>query len=237
MFMTQRSLKLLLWFSSPQSHPSNDAGIARGLNASSSRDHNINLADADQKFLLNEGLIFEFEHQQGDEIHCDCQYVSAPGIWWLITTRDDVPRLESPPAERLVVEPSPSKDQVTRVISQEAYSFLVRNLAGVTRYDGTQLASNSPCEDRFTHGKLPSPWNDGNQWMAWAVFDGHAGWQTADLLEKQLLPFVRHSLSQVKSPSHEESVPEDLIQRAIIKGFVSLDDSIIKTVLDTSQSK
>jgi pyruvate dehydrogenase phosphatase len=163
--------------------------------------------------------------------------VGASGLWWLTTSRDEVPRLESLPAEHLVIDPGPSKDEVTRMIRQEAYSFMPRNVAGVNRYDGTQLASNSPCEDRFTHGKFPSPWNDGNQWMAWAVFDGHAGWQTAELLKRQLLPFVRHSLSQVKSASKEESVPEEVVQQAIIKGFVNLDDSIMKAALDISQSK
>lgn len=163
--------------------------------------------------------------------------VSTSGLWWLITTRDDAPQLESPPAERWTVEPGPSRDQVTQIISQGAYSFPVRDVAGVSRYDGAQLASNSPCEDRFTHGKLPSPWNGGKQWMAWAVFDGHIGCQTAELLTKQLLPFVRHSLNQVKPPSNEESLPEELVQCAIKKGFVSLDDSIIKTALDTSQSE
>lgn len=164
--------------------------------------------------------------------------VSTPGLWWLITYRDDdVPHLECPPTKHLVYEPGPSKDQVTRIISQEAYSFPVRNVAGVKRYDGTQLASNSPCEDRFVHGKLPSPWNDGSQWMAWALFDGHAGSQTADLLEKQLLPFVRDSLTQVKPPSNEESVSEELVQNAITKGFMDLDDSIMNTAVDASQSK
>lgn len=163
--------------------------------------------------------------------------VSTPGLWWLVTTRDDAPHLESPPAEHWGVEPGPSKDQVTRIISQGAYSFLVRNVVGVNRYDGAQLASNSPCEDQFTNGKLPSPWNEGTQWMAWAVFDGHSGRQTAELLKKQLLPFVRHSLSQVKPPSNEESLPEELVQRAIIKGFLNLDDSIVKKAPDTAQSE
>ncbi|PKY06427.1 protein serine/threonine phosphatase 2C [Aspergillus campestris IBT 28561] len=168
--------------------------------------------------------------------------VSTPGLWWLVSTRDDAarddaPHLESPPAEYWGVEPGPSKDQVTRILSQGAYSFPVRNVAGVSRYDGAQLASNSPCEDRFTHGKLPSPWNEGNPWMAWAVFDGHSGWQTAELLKKQLLPFVLHSLRQVKPPFNEESLSEKSVQRATIKGFVSLDDSIIKAALDTSQSE
>lgn len=164
--------------------------------------------------------------------------VSTPYLWWLLasSTRDQVPRLQSPPAEHLVVEPGPSKDEVTRIISQEAYSFQVRSVAGVSRYDGTQLASNSPCEDRFTHGKFPSPWNDGKQWMAWGIFDGHAGWQTADLLTKQLLPFVRRSLSQV-IPTASKTVPDEAIQHAIQNAFVHLDDSIIKTAADTSQSE
>lgn len=163
--------------------------------------------------------------------------ISTPGLWWLVTTRHDAPHLESPPAEHWGVEPGPSRNQVTRIISKGAYSFPVRNVVGVSRYDGAQLASNSPCEDQFTHGKLPSPWNKGNQWIAWAVFDGHSGSQTAELLKKQLLPFVRHSLSQVKPPSNEESLPDELVQRAIIKGFMNLDDSIVKTAPGTSQSE
>ncbi|KAK4096562.1 putative pyruvate dehydrogenase [Parathielavia hyrcaniae] len=166
--------------------------------------------------------------------------VSAPYLWWLLTTRDDeVPSLGTP-AEHLVVEPGPSKEEVTRILSQDAYSFRVRDVAGVSRYDGAQLASNSPCEDRFTHGKFPSPWDDdgNNQWMAWGVFDGHAGWQTADLLTKQLVPFVRHSLGQVGSTaSATGTVPDDVVQRAIGKAFVDLDDSILKMAADTSQSE
>ncbi|GAP82694.2 putative protein phosphatase 2C [Rosellinia necatrix] len=164
--------------------------------------------------------------------------VGTPYLWWLLvsSTRDHVPRLQGPPAEHLVVEPGPSRDEVTRIISQEAYSFQVRTVAGVSRYDGTQLASNSPCEDRFTHGKFPSPWDDGKQWMAWGIFDGHAGWQTADFLTKQLLPFVRHSLSRI-IPTASKTVPDEAIQHAIKKAFVNLDDSIIKTAADTSQSE
>ncbi|PTB56169.1 hypothetical protein M431DRAFT_5058 [Trichoderma harzianum CBS 226.95] len=134
--------------------------------------------------------------------------VSTPYLWWLLasSTRDQVPRLQSPPAEHLVVEPGPSKDDVTRIISQAAYFFQVRSVAGVSRYDGTQLASNGPCEDRFTHGKFPSPWNDGKH------------------------------LSQV-IPTASKPVPDEAIQHAIQKAFVNLDDSIIKTAADASQSE
>lgn len=73
--------------------------------------------------------------------------------------------------------------------------------------------------------------------MAWGVFDGHSGVQTAEMLKTQLLPFVRHRLSQVKPSSDEESLSKEAVQRAVIKGFLSLDDSIIKTALETAQSQ
>ncbi|KAJ5359050.1 protein serine/threonine phosphatase 2C [Penicillium cataractarum] len=145
--------------------------------------------------------------------------ISTPALWWL----------------HWKVEPDPSKDQVTRIISQGAYSHLVQNVDGVIRYDGAQLPSNSPCEDHFTHGKFPSPWNQGNTWMTWGVFDGHAGAQTAELLKTELMPFVRHSLSQVKPVS--DGVSDGLVQRAVVNAFLNLDDSIIKTALETSQSQ
>lgn len=163
--------------------------------------------------------------------------VIAAGVWWLQTAFDDVPHLKSQPTEHSVSGSDPSEDEVTRMLSQEARSLLVRNVAGVDRFDEAQLASNSPCEDRFTHGLLQSPWNDGNSWMAWAVFDGHAGWQTADLLEKQLLPFVQRSLSQVNRAPNEQAVLEELVQRAVMEAFVDLDNSIVKTASDTSSSK
>ncbi|ESZ97471.1 pyruvate dehydrogenase [Sclerotinia borealis F-4128] len=115
--------------------------------------------------------------------------ITVSGIWFSIAGFDDVPRFEeSLPKLSTAARSDASKAEVTRRLSQAAYSHKVWRIAGVDRYDGAQLASNSPCEDRFIHGRHASPWNDDDSaWMAWAVFDGHAGWQTADLLEKQLL--------------------------------------------------
>ncbi|KAK5656579.1 hypothetical protein OQA88_4558 [Cercophora sp. LCS_1] len=164
--------------------------------------------------------------------------VSASCLWWLLTTRDEVPRLGISPAEHLVVEPGPSEEEVTRMLSKEAYSFRVGGVAGVSRYDGTQLAANDPCEDRFTHGRFPSPLGDGNEWMAWGVFDGHAGWQTADLLTKQLLSFVRRCLGQVRpTATARGGVADEVVQHAIKTGFVELDDAILKTAADVAQSE
>lgn len=169
----------------------------------------------------------------------------ALGLWWVTTNRHpsrqshpetDVPRLDGPPIARLANEPALTNDDVSRILSQGAYSFPINNVAGVSRYDGTQLASSSPCEDRFLHGIFPSPRDDGHQWMAWAVFDGHAGWQTADLLEKQLLPVVRHHLSQAKAEISKPPAAGDAVRNAMMRAFVSVDDSITKAALDTPQT-
>ncbi|QPG94308.1 hypothetical protein C2857_005659 [Epichloe festucae Fl1] len=163
--------------------------------------------------------------------------IAAIGAWWSIDTPDQVPRLESrPDQQHVVAELDPSKAEVTRILSQEAYSFVARNIPGIERYDGARLASNSPCEDRFTHG-LVSPWhNGGSPWLALALFDGHAGWQTAEFLEKNLIPSVRHSLSRIEPPPDGQVTPERRLQGAIMKAFVHLDDSIIKAAEDASES-
>jgi pyruvate dehydrogenase phosphatase len=73
--------------------------------------------------------------------------------------------------------------------------------------------------------------------MTWAVFDGHAGSQTADLLEKQLMPFLAHSLGQMKSLPSNDAVAEESIHNAITKGFTDLDKAIIDDAAELTRSK
>lgn len=163
--------------------------------------------------------------------------VSLPGLWWMAKpTQDNIP-----------IEPGPHKeskdqDQVTRILSQEAYSVPVKDVPGVMRYDGMQVASNSPCEDRFLHSKFAAPWDgsgSGSQcpWMAWGVLDGHAGWQTAEVLEEQLVPFVQRSLQRKGKPLLSEDASPELVQSALRQAFMDLDDTIMKAVPSVSESK
>ncbi|PSS00846.1 phosphatase 2C-like domain-containing protein [Coniella lustricola] len=161
--------------------------------------------------------------------------IAATAAWWSIDAPDLLPLLESRVDQDLVPESDPSKAEVTRILTQEAYSFQVRHIASIERYDGARLASNSPCEDRFTHGPL-SPWHNGSPWLAWALFDGHAGWRTADFLEKNLIPSVQHGLSQIKPPSGGETAPERTLHGAIMKAFADLDKLIMKTAEDAAES-
>ncbi|OJJ76653.1 hypothetical protein ASPBRDRAFT_416130 [Aspergillus brasiliensis CBS 101740] len=137
------------------------------------------------------------------------------------------------------VETGLSEDEVTRIISSDAYSFPVRDVSGVSRYDGVQVASNEPCEDRFVHGKFTAPWGDTKEhWMAWGVFDGHLGGQMAEVLRERLLGYVRDRLGWLQSVSGgENTVGEEMVHRAIMDGFVSLDDSIVKDAMELPESE
>ncbi|EAQ83605.1 hypothetical protein CHGG_10009 [Chaetomium globosum CBS 148.51] len=166
------------------------------------------------------------------------------GIWWLTSSLKQkhqtkgMPCFTDAPTDQLAPALGPSKEGVSHILSNGAYSIPVTHIPGINRYDGSQLASSSPCEDRFVHGELPSPRNDGGHWAAWAIFDGHVGWQTADLLEKQLLPFMRHSLAQAKPDLGEGSAATDgAVQDAIIRAFVRLDDALMKKVSEAIESK
>ncbi|RWA09862.1 hypothetical protein EKO27_g5239 [Xylaria grammica] len=124
----------------------------------------------------------------------------------------------------------PTLEDVTQKLNE--HKFTVRGSpGGIDRYDGAQLASNSPCEDAFVHGSFSNPFGAGDEdskWMAWAVFDGHCGWQLSNLLKTQLMPFVRRSLSGVK-PTDKSEVSEEAVQRALKHSFTALDDALVKS--------
>ncbi|KAI1367055.1 phosphatase 2C-like domain-containing protein [Xylaria arbuscula] len=125
----------------------------------------------------------------------------------------------------------PTLDDVTKQLNE--HKFTVRGApGGVDRYDGAQLASNSPCEDAFVHGSFSNPFstrgNDDDRWMAWAVFDGHCGWQLSNLLKTQLMPFVRRSLARAK-PTDKTEVTEEVVHQALKNSFTTLDDALVKS--------
>ncbi|KAJ0422835.1 pyruvate dehydrogenase [Aspergillus carlsbadensis] len=165
--------------------------------------------------------------------------VSSTGLWWLITSSSSSSSSSSPSTADSVPSLAPgtktasstheaglSPEQVTAILSKDAYSYIVRDIPGVDRYDGAQVASNSPCEDQFVHGRLPSP---GSHWMAWGVFDGHLGPQTADVLASELLGCVSRRLSGIQPLNKGTQLEDKAIQHAISRGFVDLDEDIFAT--------
>ncbi|KAI1198063.1 phosphatase 2C-like domain-containing protein [Nemania serpens] len=149
---------------------------------------------------------------------------------------EEAPLLDSLPTNTLAFEPGPSEEDVTHMLSEEAYSFHVNTVPGITRYDGTRLPANSPCEDRFMHGRFPSPWNDGREWISWGIFDGHDGWETSELLKTKLMSFVRDSLARLNPPGRTNPISDVHVQSAISRGFEELDNSIIMSAVQATDS-
>ncbi|KAH7037722.1 phosphatase 2C-like domain-containing protein [Microdochium trichocladiopsis] len=142
-------------------------------------------------------------------------------------------------SDKIVHARAASADDVTRQLNEHAFSFSKTGVPGVRRYDGAQLASNALCEDKFVHGKFSNPFaaRDGKQsdsWMAWGVFDGHVGWQMADLLTRHLVPYVRRGLQGIAGKGAEPG--DEAIDAAIKSGFVELDDKLVKTAEATMAS-
>ncbi|KAI0013607.1 phosphatase 2C-like domain-containing protein [Xylariaceae sp. FL0662B] len=124
---------------------------------------------------------------------------------------------------------TPTSEDVTKLLNQRAFALI--GAPNVTRYDGAQLPSNNPCEDNLMHGSFSNPFDQG-VWMAWAVFDGHSGWQTSDLLTRHLIPYVRLALGNIERKDGEE-VPEQAIHTAIQLAFVYLDKALVNSSIPT----
>ncbi|KAB8356436.1 hypothetical protein FH972_024019 [Carpinus fangiana] len=155
----------------------------------------------------------------------------ASALWYFANGQNHVPQLTELPSAHQISRSSLSERDVTTILSQEACSVAPHDGSGVKRYDVTRIAANTPCEDRFVHGQLARFGNDGRPWSAWGIFDGHSGWQTAELLSQQLVPFVRKNLDKVASHNDMSSV-----QRAVMKAFVDFDKAILSTALETAHS-
>jgi pyruvate dehydrogenase phosphatase len=71
--------------------------------------------------------------------------------------------------------------------------------------------------------------------MAWGVFDGHLGPQTADVLARSLLDSVSRRLRGLQSLNEGSAISNEAIQRAISRAFVDLDEDIFTTALSAAE--
>ncbi|KAI2468567.1 protein serine/threonine phosphatase 2C [Annulohypoxylon bovei var. microspora] len=140
-------------------------------------------------------------------------------------------------SDKIIYSPTPTSEGVTRQLNKHAFSLLGGGKL-VTRYDGTQVASNSPCEDAFIHGSFASPLGKGAEdWLTWGVFDGHCGWQMSNLLTKHMIPYVRRALADAKSNSGDGGqLGKEAVQQALKSAFTTLDDTLVKSALATVES-
>ncbi|KAJ8126115.1 hypothetical protein O1611_g7521 [Lasiodiplodia mahajangana] len=149
----------------------------------------------------------------------------------------EAPALQIHEGATPVFERGPSREDVTRMLRQHEYSFRARDISGLSVYYGAQLPAKSPCEQRFLHGRFPSPYNDNNKWMAWGLFDGYNGWETADILQKYIMSFVNRRLQTAFQMQEMRPLSDDVIENAMIMGFKDLDDFIVKPAARVVQSQ
>ena len=123
----------------------------------------------------------------------------------------------------------PTPVDVTGRLTKDTWSVSNPGVEGVSGYDGSRLACNEPCEDRYIHGTFPSPLQPGTSWMTWGVFDGHLGSQTSQALTQHLVPYVHAFLSKVNRPS----IDDDVIHKAIKAAFVDLDKAFVLQAQET----
>lgn len=95
-----------------------------------------------------------------------------------------------------------------------------------------QLPSNLPCEDTWSSGAFTFFNDPAKDWCEWAIFDGHAGPRTSQIL-KELLPSVVGETLWGEKCLERPYTPNDRhILDTIKQTFSKLDSDIIATGLD-----
>ncbi|CAG8614729.1 31373_t:CDS:2 [Racocetra persica] len=128
-----------------------------------------------------------------------------------------------------------SPQEATLRLRENQLSFLLQRNNGVYRYDTNQLASNNPIEDTKCELIIPSSKNGGDR-LFFGVFDGHAGWNTSQLLSRKLIPYVKEQLDKAYDGYGEYSKlisnKRELVSKAIQKAFTELDEEIVFHSID-----
>ncbi|MCJ1310451.1 hypothetical protein MMC25_004115 [Agyrium rufum] len=102
---------------------------------------------------------------------------------------------------------------------EASHTFSSGELGLVTRFDTIQYASNSPIEDYMAFATVDV--GEGKQWHFWAVYDGHVGKYTADVLSHSSIAYVARAL---KAANLED---ETSVHGAFTSSFLAMDNDIL----------
>lgn len=93
-----------------------------------------------------------------------------------------------------------------------------------------------PCEDSWSAGSFTLDKDPKKHWSEWAIYDGHAGPRTAELL-KQLAPsFVGERLWEARCMQRPYVPNDPHIIETIKKAFLELDKEIVETAAQRIRS-
>lgn len=102
---------------------------------------------------------------------------------------------------------------------EASHIFKSNDLGTVSRCDTIQVPSNDVIEDYMVSQSMDV--GDREKWHCWAIYDGHAGPQTAALLSHSLIPYVERALKSGLKAG-------DSIENAVKAAFMTLDDEMSK---------
>lgn len=157
---------------------------------------------------------------------------------------DDAPLTKQADNDGLNRSEMLTPEQATQKLRKTEESYLVGRGRGVVRYDLVQIPSNNPIEDDHAEKIVEVPQSvtpppegtSSSDWMFWGVFDGHSGWTTSAKLRQVLISYVARELNStykaaLTDPSLTLPSPRS-IDAAIKRGFVALDDEIVKASVE-----
>ncbi|KAH8886100.1 protein serine/threonine phosphatase 2C [Thozetella sp. PMI_491] len=123
-------------------------------------------------------------------------------------------------------------EAATEKLREHESSFYPQGLGAtpVLRFDTSRVEAHTPCEDTSTVETVD--FGNGKVWQFWGVFDGHAGSQCSTVLAQSLVSYVAEELRPVLSAVSDDA---DLIDQAIKRGFLKLDEDILQTALKAVQ--
>ncbi|KAJ3348925.1 [Pyruvate dehydrogenase [acetyl-transferring]]-phosphatase 1, mitochondrial [Kappamyces sp. JEL0680] len=126
-----------------------------------------------------------------------------------------------PPVDKLL-----DMDQVQALFSQNQQSFVpLSPSASVARIDLNSLASNDPIEDRHSQ-------HESDQGVIVGIYDGHGGFQCADVVSKLLVSYVAREINTNGGAGAGKSA----ITSALKNAFVALDKDITTGCLQMTSS-
>ncbi|KAK5125974.1 hypothetical protein LTR85_011329 [Meristemomyces frigidus] len=115
--------------------------------------------------------------------------------------------------------------------SRSGYSVTLNAVAHTCQHP-----SNLPCEDTWSSGAFTLLNDPAKDWCEWAIFDGHAGPRTAELLKQVLPGAVGEAMWQAKCFERPYVPNDNVIISTIKKAFVALDSQLIKQAKELIES-
>ncbi|KAK5133552.1 hypothetical protein LTR08_007591 [Meristemomyces frigidus] len=91
----------------------------------------------------------------------------------------------------------------------------------------SSLASNLPCEDTWSSGSFTYFNDETKDWCEWAIFDGHAGPRTSELLKSHLPVGIAKALEAANCFERPYTPNDTHIIDTIKKAFITLDDQMV----------